>query len=166
MAPVLASRYSTFAHVRPPSSVRNTPRCSFGPYACPSAATSATSGSRGSTRMRPICRVSSRPTCVQCAPPSVVRYTPSPYVWSDRMSASPVPTHTTRGSDGATASAPTDGFTVSGHAGSHVSPAFSVFHTPPATAPNQNVRGSPATPDAASARPARNGPIMRQRRAE
>src|ERR1039457_6014257 len=37
--PVWSSRYRTFRHVRPPSVVLKTPRCSFGPKACPSTPT-------------------------------------------------------------------------------------------------------------------------------
>src|ERR1039457_962473 len=51
---------------------------------------------------------------------------------SERMSASPVPTYSTFGSDGATASAPTDAMGWSSEIGAHVWPAFSDFQTPPA----------------------------------
>ena len=45
--------------------------------------------------------------------------------------------------------------------GRQVRPAFSVFHTPPSTAPNRYSLGLPGTPSAGSTRPPRNGPIRR-----
>ena len=163
IAPASAPRYRTFVHVFPPFVVRYTPRSGLGPYAWPMAATSATDGSRGSTRIFPMCRVASSPTCDQRAPPSVERYTPSPYVMSERMSASPVPTHSTSVSEGAIAIAPIEGETWPSEMDSQVRPALVVFHTPPSTAPNKKVRGLPGIPAAARTRPARKGPISRQR---
>src|SRR5712692_11331821 len=69
-AAVTLSLYRTFFQLRPPSVDRKTPRSSFGPELWPIAATSTTSGFRGSTRILPICRVSSSPTCCQFSPPS------------------------------------------------------------------------------------------------
>ena len=58
--------------------------------------------------MRPIWRVSRRPTLVQVRPPSVERYTPSPWETLPRMQPSPIPAYTTFASDSATATAPTE----------------------------------------------------------
>src|SRR5713226_4398099 len=69
--PVSLFLNKTFFHVRPPSADRNTPRSSFGPKACPIAATSTRSGLRGSIRIRPICLVSSSPRCCHVSPASV-----------------------------------------------------------------------------------------------
>src|SRR5271165_4710617 len=65
----------------------------------------------------------------------------------------------TCGFDGATASAPIDAIGWPSNSGTHVTPAFSVFHTPPSTAPKKYVVPSPGTPDTATVRPPRNGPI-------
>src|SRR5258708_22025172 len=75
-APVTLSLNKTFFHVRPPSVDRNTPRSSFGPTGCPTAATSTRSGLRGSIRIRPICLVSSSPRCCHVSPASVDLYMP------------------------------------------------------------------------------------------
>ncbi len=71
MAPVLSFRNSTFCHVAPPSSERNTPRSGFGPNAWPNAATKTRSGSFGSTSMSAMWRVSVRPMLRHVFPPSV-----------------------------------------------------------------------------------------------
>src|SRR6266478_6398763 len=60
-APVTLSLYKTFFQLRPPSVDRYTPRSSCGPKVWPKAATSTRSGLCGSTRIRPMCRVSTRP---------------------------------------------------------------------------------------------------------
>src|SRR5258708_19703585 len=70
-APVSLFLNKTFFHVRPPSPDRNTPPSSFVPKRCPIAATSTTSGLRGSIRIRPICLVSSNPRCCHDSPASV-----------------------------------------------------------------------------------------------
>src|SRR6266581_381503 len=77
-APVTLSLNRTLFQMRPPSMDRKTPRSSFGPKLCPMAATSTMSGLRGSTRMRPMCRVSASPRCCHVSPPSVVFHTPPP----------------------------------------------------------------------------------------
>src|SRR3954452_22155898 len=65
-------------------------------------------------------------------------------------------------SDGATAIAPTDEmFELSSEMLRHVPPASVVFHTPPATVPMKNVRGSMGSPVTATARPPRKGPTSR-----
>ncbi len=48
--------------------------------------------------------------------------------------ASPVPTHTTFGFDGATATAPTDPVRTESKTGVQVTPALVDFHTPPVAA--------------------------------
>src|SRR5580698_494628 len=57
--------------------------------------------------------------------------------------------------------APMDAVGSASKMGRQVRPAFSVFHTPPPTAPNRYSLGLPGTPSAGSTRPPRNGPIMR-----
>jgi hypothetical protein len=61
-APVFSSRNSTRVQVLPASTVLNTPRSLFAPYGSPRAATYATSGFEGWTRMRPMAIVLSSPT--------------------------------------------------------------------------------------------------------
>jgi len=60
---------------------------------------------------------------------------PLPAMMSERMSASPLPTYTVAGSLGATAIAPIEATCSPSMIGAHVRPAFSVFQTPPPTAP-------------------------------
>src|SRR5215471_1136371 len=106
--PVFASTNNARTQLLPPSTVRNTPRSSWGPYAWPSAHASATSGLLGLTTIRPMRPVWSSPTCVQVRPASVDRYTPLPREMLLRMNDSPVPTQITFASDGATANDPID----------------------------------------------------------
>ncbi len=54
---------------------------------------------------------------------------------SERMSASPLPTYTVRGSLGAIPIAPIDDTGIASMTAFHVRPASVVFHTPPPTAP-------------------------------
>src|SRR6185503_1150994 len=96
----------TFAQVLPPSVVLKRPRSGPGPQRSPMAAAHAVVGSVGWTTMRAIVRLSLSPAAVQVAPASVERYTPRPQPELLRSLASPVPTQTTLGSDGATATAP------------------------------------------------------------
>ena len=63
------------------------------------------------------------------------RKTPVPYPALLRSVASPVPTQTTRGSDGATATAPTEKTPASFIRGEKVAPAFVVFQRPPVAWP-------------------------------
>ena len=64
------------------------------------------------------------------------RYTPSPWETSLRMVLSPMPAQMTPGSESATAIAPTDDvFRYPSLTFVQVTPASSVFQTPPATAP-------------------------------
>ena len=85
--------------------------------------------------MRPMWWVFSSPRCVQLRPASVDRYTPLPQGELWRLLGSPVPTHTTFGLEGATATAPTDAVDSSLKTCSKVIPAFSVFQTPPLATP-------------------------------
>src|SRR5687768_15368937 len=59
---------------------------------------------------------------------------PSPHDELRRLFDSPVPTHTTSGFDGATATAPIDETRCASNSGVQVTPLFVVFHTPPAAA--------------------------------
>src|SRR6266550_138130 len=83
-APVESFTNSTFCHVLPPSAVRYTPRSALGAHTWPSAATKTMSGLAGSI------------TIWETWPTS-----PSGF-------DSPVPTHTTFGFEGASATAPID----------------------------------------------------------
>src|SRR6516164_991084 len=83
-APVDGPIKSVFDHVLPPSVVRYTPRLTLSENGSPSAATSATSGWRGSTRILGIADVWSRPRCFQVFAPSRLRHTPLPYEMSAR----------------------------------------------------------------------------------
>src|SRR5260370_18164641 len=82
-----------------------------------------------------MCRVASNPIFVQVFPPSSDLYAPSPQEELCRLFGSPVPTHTTDGSDGAIAISPiVETFSLSNIA-SQVLPLFVVFHTPPESVP-------------------------------
>jgi hypothetical protein len=74
------------------------------------------------------------PTFVHVFPASADLNTPLPGV-NDHPDRSPVPTYTVVGSDGATATAPTEATCTSSKTGFHVLPAFVVFHTPPSGIP-------------------------------
>ena len=63
----------------------------------------------------------------QVSPASVERYTPFPRDTLERMWASPVPAHTTLGSDGDTARAPMEWAFWSSKIGSQLTPASEVF---------------------------------------
>src|SRR5256885_173379 len=94
--------------VLPPSAVRNTPRSALGAHTWPSAATNTTSGLAGSITIRVICPTSPRPMNCQLLPASGDMKTPRPSTTSLRGFPSPVPTHTTFGFEGASATAPID----------------------------------------------------------
>ena len=132
---MVSSTYSTFCHVAPPSVVRKTPRSGLGPQTCPSAATTTTSGLVGLTTICEICPAFARPINFQLAPASGEKYTPLPVTTSLRGFASPVPTHTRFGLDGASAMAPIDAVGCFSNTAFHVAPPSVVFHTPPAAAP-------------------------------
>src|SRR5262249_37597631 len=135
MAPTSSLLNKTFCHVAPPSRERNTPRSGLAPYAWPSAATNTTLGFLGSTNTRPIWRVPSRPRWDQVLPASIDLYMPLPYEICDRMSASPVPTYTMFGLEGATAMAPIEAIGCESKIGAQVRPELVDFHTPPPTDP-------------------------------
>ena len=74
--------------------------------------------------------------CVQVLPASIDLYMPSPLDRFARRQASPIPTYTTAGFDSATAIAPTDpAWKKLSETFVQVTPASSVFHTPPPVAP-------------------------------
>ena len=74
--------------------------------------------------------------CLHVLPASVDPYIPFPGDTLPRGQASPVPTYTTFGSEGATAIAPIDpAMSVSSEIGCHVIPASTVFQTPPPVPP-------------------------------
>ncbi len=107
----------------------------LGTHRLPIAATYAVFGSVGETAMRAIVRVPSRPTCFHVEPPLVERHTPLPHCELFRSFASPVPTHTTLESLGATATAPMEATGWSAKTASKVAPSFVVFITPPVARP-------------------------------
>src|SRR5678815_859856 len=132
LAPVNSSTNNTCFHVRPPPGVLKTPRSAFGPKRCPCAAMYTTFSSVGSMTMRATERVSLRPMFDHVFPPSVDLYTPSPQLELWRVLASPVPTHTVSGADGATATAPMDIIALTpSKTGDHETPLFELFQTPP-----------------------------------
>src|SRR5579885_1702923 len=67
------------------------------------------------------------------------------------------------GSDGASASAPTEPVGCPSKIGAHVRPKSSVFQTPPLFGAMKNTFGWSGMPAIATVRPARNGPMQRQR---
>src|SRR6266852_5580912 len=89
--------------------------------------------------MRPMWCVSSRPIFVQVLPPSVDLKAPSPHEELCRLLASPEPTHTMDGSDGARVMSPIVGTLSLSKSGSQVVPAFYVLHIPDADLPTQAV---------------------------
>src|SRR6267154_253128 len=74
-------------------------------------------------------------TCAHVFPPSSDLYAPSPQEELCRLLGSPVPTHTTAGSDGAMAISPMVETLSLSNIGSQVVPLFVVFHTPPEAVP-------------------------------
>src|SRR5712692_1125757 len=103
--------------------------------------------------MRPMWCVSSRPIFVQVLPPSVDLKAPSPHEELCRLLASPEPTHTMDGSDGARVMSPIVGTLSLSKSGSQVVPAFVVFHTPPEAMPTKTILGSLSTTAKSSTRP-------------
>ena len=69
--------------------------------------------------------------CVHVRPASADLYDPSPEYELRALYDSPVPTQTTFGADGATATAPIDDTFWLSKIGSKVVPLFVVFQTPP-----------------------------------
>src|SRR5215469_14510399 len=81
--------------------------------------------------MRPMCRVSSSPMCFHVLPPSADLLTPLPHDELCRLLASPVPTHTTSGSDCETVTSPMLDTGCSSKTGFHVMPLLTVLKRPP-----------------------------------
>lgn len=69
--------------------------------------------------------------CAQVLPPSRLLYTPSPQATELREEASPVPTYTMSGFDGATATAPRETVFSRSKTGLKVVPALTVLKSPP-----------------------------------
>src|ERR1043166_1966497 len=85
----------------------------------------------GSIRTFPMWFEFLSPLLLQLFPPSVDLYTPSPYPTLRWLLFSPVPTHTTSGFFGSTATVPIEYDAWASKTGVQVVPAFTVFHTPP-----------------------------------
>src|ERR1700682_2974980 len=100
-----------------------------------------------------MCRVASSPIFFQVFPPSSDLYAPSPQEELCRLFGSPVPTHTTEGSDGAIAMSPIVDTLSLSNIGSHVVPLFVVFHTPPDAVPTYTMFGLLSTTAKSSMRP-------------
>src|SRR6266853_449034 len=101
----------------------------------------------------PMCRVASSPIFFQVFPPSSDLYAPSPQEELCRLFGSPVPTHTTAGSDGAMARSPMVETLSLSNIGSQVVPLFVVFHTPPEAVPTYTMLGLLSTTAKSSMRP-------------
>src|SRR5262245_42943145 len=81
--------------------------------------------------IRPTWREPSSPMCFHVLPPSSDLYTPSPHEELRRLFASPVPTHTMFGFEGASAIEPTETVVSRSNTGIQELPRLVVFHTPP-----------------------------------
>src|SRR5439155_3806538 len=103
--------------------------------------------------MRPIWCVASSPVFFQVFPPSTDLYAPSPQDELCRLLGSPVPTHTTEGSDGAIAMSPIVETPSLSKTGIHVVPLFVVFQTPPDAIPTNTIFGLLSTTAKSSMRP-------------
>src|SRR5260370_12759584 len=107
-------------------------------------------------------RVNSSPILFHVFPPSSDLYAPSPQEELCRLFGSPVPTHTTEGSDGAIAMSPIVDTASLSNTGVHVVPLLVVFHTPPAATPTKTMFGLLSTTAKSSMRPPITaGPISR-----
>src|SRR5260370_16828702 len=101
----------------------------------------------------------------QVFPPSSDLYAPPPQDELWRLFGSPVPTHTTEGSEGAMAMSPIADTASLSNTGSHVVPLFVVFHTPPEATPTNTIFGLFSTTAKSSMRPPITaGPISRNSR--
>src|SRR6266849_9927221 len=100
-----------------------------------------------------MCRVASSPIFFQVFPPSSDLYAPSPHEELCRLFGSPVPTHTTAGSDGEMAMSPIVETLSLSNIGSQVVPLFVVFHTPPEAVPTYTMLGLLSTTAKSSMRP-------------
>src|ERR1700730_5432097 len=98
----------------------------------------------------------------QVLPPSTDLYAPSPHDELCRLFGSPVPTHTTDGSEGAMAMSPIVDTASLSNTGCQVVPLFVVFHTPPKATPANTIFGLLSTTAKSSTRPPITaGPISR-----
>src|SRR5262249_51776066 len=106
---------------------------------------------------------SSRPMCFQVSPPSADLYTPSPHDELWRLFASPVPTQTRFGSEGAIAMSPIDKAVPSrSNTGVHVTPLLTLLNTPPDPVPTKMIDAFPGSASTSSMRPPKEaGPIWR-----
>src|SRR5580692_2867602 len=112
--------------------------------------------------MRPMCSVARSPMFCHVFPASSDLEIPSPHEELCRLFGSPVPTHTTAGSDGAIAISPIVDTPSLSNTGSHVVPLFVVFHTPPDAVPTYTMFGLLSTTPKSSMRPPITaGPISR-----
>src|SRR5580692_10650047 len=115
--------------------------------------------------MRPMCSVARSPMFCHVFPASSDLEIPSPHEELCRLFGSPVPTHTTAGSDGAIAISPIVDTPSLSNTGSHVVPLFVVFHTPPDAVPTYTIFGLLSTTPKSSIRPPITaGPISRNSR--
>src|SRR5690348_4501583 len=90
---------------------------------------------------------------------------PSPQEELWRLLGSPLPTHTTDGSEGAIAISPMVETPSLSNTGSQVVPLFTVFHTPPEAVPTYTIFGLLSTTAKSSIRPPITaGPISRNSR--
>ena len=112
-----------------------------------------------------MCSEAASPTRSQLRPPSRLLYTPSPHATCRPLTFSPVPTHTTSGSDGSIATDPIEYEGWSSNVGVHVIPAFDVFQTPPDPTATYQVAGSSGWTAMSAMRPPMSaGPIPRSAR--
>src|SRR5262249_4486233 len=95
--------------------------------------------------MRPTWWLSLRPMFVQLLPPSDHLPPPSAHEAEFRALASPVPTQTICGFDGATATSPMHWVLCWSNTGVQVRPSLVVFHSPPLAAATYIVFGSLST---------------------
>src|SRR6185503_17832839 len=89
---------------------------------------------------------------------------PLPLATLPRMLASPLPTHTTLGSEGATATEPVEEIGWLSNTGSQSPPPLVERQTPPAAVAANQVEGSPGTPATRATRPPMAGPMRRYSR--
>src|SRR5262252_2716543 len=90
---------------------------------------------------------------------------PSPHEELCRLLGSPLPTHTTEGSEGAIAMSPMVETPSLSKTGSQLVPLFVVFQTPPEAVPTYTMLGLPSTTAKSSMRPPITaGPISRNSR--
>src|SRR5262245_46837986 len=117
--------------------------------------------------MRPMWCVSRRSSMwAQVLPPSVDLYSPSPQETLLRGLASPVPTQTTSGLEGATATSPIETVLWLSKIGVQVMPLLTVFQRPPDAVATYRVVGRPSTTATSTTRPPMlAGPSGRARKA-